>query len=89
MFSIEVKKLRKEFGNFTAVNGISFNVKKGEIFGFLGANGAGKTTSIKISMDFIRPTSASIQFSSRLGNSQKEIFSKIGFLPERPYFYPH
>jgi ABC-2 type transport system ATP-binding protein len=45
---IEVENLTKKFGDFTAVNAISFEVGKGEIFGFLGANGAGKTTAIRM-----------------------------------------
>ena len=45
---IEVKSLLKKYGNFTAVNVISFNVKKGEIFAFLGPKGAGKTTTLEI-----------------------------------------
>ena len=45
---IEVSNLTKKFGDFVAVDNISFDVKKGEIFGFLGANGAGKTTAMKI-----------------------------------------
>lgn len=57
--------------------------------GFLGANGAGKTTSMKIIMDFIRPTSGTVRFSEKLGSDKMEIFKNIGFLPERPYFYPH
>ena len=48
MFSIEANQLTKQFGVFTAVDHISFQVKEGEIFGFLGANGAGKTTAIKM-----------------------------------------
>ncbi len=55
--------------------------------GFLGANGAGKTTSLKIIMDFIRPTSGEVHFSSALGDNRQEVFRNIGFLPERPYFY--
>ncbi len=55
--------------------------------GFLGANGAGKTTSLKIIMDFIRPTEGNVEFSSVLGKTREEIFRNIGFLPERPYFY--
>lgn len=45
---IKVKNLTKRFGSFTAVDNISFDVKKGEIFGFLGANGAGKTTAMRM-----------------------------------------
>ncbi len=53
---IEVENLTKRFGQFTAVDSISFEVKKGEIFGFLGANGAGKTTAIKMLIGLSRPT---------------------------------
>jgi ABC-2 type transport system ATP-binding protein len=45
---IQTENLNRKFGNFTAVDNISFDVKKGEIFGFLGANGAGKTTAIRM-----------------------------------------
>ena len=55
--SIEVSKLIKKYGDFTAVNGISFNVKKGEIFGLLGPNGAGKTTTVHILTTIIDKTS--------------------------------
>lgn len=55
--------------------------------GFLGANGAGKTTSLKIIMDFIRPTSGEVVFAETLGKNRMEVFRNIGFLPERPYFY--
>lgn len=54
---IEVENLTKTFGDFTAVNAISFEVKKGEIFGFLGANGAGKTTAMKMLIGISNPTS--------------------------------
>lgn len=54
---IEVKELTKAFGSFLAVNHISFEVRKGEIFGFLGANGAGKTTAMKILCGLSKPTS--------------------------------
>lgn len=56
-YSIIAKDLTKRFGNFTAVDEISFEVKKGEIFGFLGANGAGKTTAIKMLCGLSMPTS--------------------------------
>jgi ABC-2 type transport system ATP-binding protein len=57
MKSIIVDKLRKEFGKFVSVNSISFEVEQGEIFGFLGANGAGKSTTIKMLCGILEPTS--------------------------------
>jgi len=54
---IHVEKLSKRFDDFTAVNQISFDVLKGEIFGFLGANGAGKTTAMKMLIGILKPTS--------------------------------
>ncbi len=75
--------------NFTALDGLSFEVKSGEIIGFLGANGAGKTTSLKIAMDFISPSEGKVIYGKELGQSKEEIFKNIGYLPERPYFYPH
>jgi len=71
-----------------ALNDVSFNVAEGELTGFLGANGAGKTTSLKILMNFIKQDSGEVSFSKKLGTRQDEIFSKVGYLPERPYFYP-
>jgi ABC-2 type transport system ATP-binding protein len=53
---IEVKNLTKKFGDFTAVDHISFNVGKKEIFGLLGPNGAGKTTTIRMLSTLTRPT---------------------------------
>ena len=57
--TISVKGLTKRFGNFTAVDNISFEVRKGEIFGFLGANGAGKTTAMRMLCGLSYPTSGS------------------------------
>ena len=53
---ISVKNLKKTYGDFTAVNSISFQVQKGEIFGFLGPNGAGKTSTINMMIGLSRPT---------------------------------
>jgi len=78
---IEVENLKKYFGKTKAVDGISFEVKKGEIFGFLGPNGAGKTTAIRCMMDFIKPTSGSIKILDR--DAQKDsvfLKEKIGYL---------
>ncbi len=74
---------------FVALDNVSFEVPEGSMVGFLGANGAGKTTSLKIIMDFIRPTSGEVEFSSLLGTDKFSAYKNIGFLPERPYFYPN
>jgi ABC-2 type transport system ATP-binding protein len=58
---IEVKNLKKQFGNFVAVDDISFDIKEGEIFAFLGPNGAGKSTTIKMLTTLLQPTSGSIK----------------------------
>lgn len=85
------KKFQTDFWSkpFNALENLSFSIPDGKIIGFLGANGAGKTTSIKIIMDFIKPTSGEIIYSSKLGKDFQEIRQNIGFVPERPYFYPH
>jgi ABC-2 type transport system ATP-binding protein len=92
---LKLNKIKKVFKTdllgqpFVALDDVSFEIPDGAIVGFLGANGAGKTTSLKIIMDFIRADSGSVDFSDRLGHTKLEVFKKIGFLPERPYFYPH
>lgn len=81
MSAIEVKNLKKHFGKVKAVDGISFNVEKGEIYGFLGPNGAGKTTVIRCLMDFLRPDEGK---SKILGldaqENSVELKNKIGYL---------
>jgi ABC-2 type transport system ATP-binding protein len=63
MDMIEVKNLTKKFGHFAAVDGVSFQVGKGEIFGLLGPNGAGKTTTIRCLLTLIKPTSGEVKVS--------------------------
>jgi len=74
---------------FVALDSVSFKVPSGSMVGFLGANGAGKTTSLKIVLGFIKATLGQVEFDPSLGKSEEEIRRNIGFLPERPYFYPH
>ncbi len=78
---IEVKNLKKHFGKIRALDGVSFNVQKGEIFGFLGPNGAGKTTAIRCIMDFIRPTSGNVLILEKDANLHSvELKKHIGYL---------
>jgi ABC-2 type transport system ATP-binding protein len=90
-FNNITKKFRHNFWDkeFIAVDNVSFKIEAGDLVGFLGANGAGKTTLIKILMDFSRQTSGEVMFDKIMGESPSEIKSSIGYLPERPYLYPH
>jgi ABC-2 type transport system ATP-binding protein len=72
-----------------ALENLSFSLEENKVTGFLGRNGAGKTTSIKILLDLIKPTSGSVEFSKALGKNLSQVKSQIGYLPERPYFYPN
>lgn len=85
---IKVEKLIKKFGDFKAVNNISFNVKKGEIFGLLGPNGAGKTTTIRMLTGILKPTSGQAFIGEY--NIQKEPLQarqNMGIVPEMANAY--
>src|SRR5690554_2112654 len=85
---IEVESLTKKFGSFTAVNSISFNVKKGEIFGFLGANGAGKTTAIKMLCGLLKPTSGQGTVAGyNIATSPEMVKRNIGYMSQRFSLY--
>jgi ABC-2 type transport system ATP-binding protein len=88
------KKFKGDNGHFWSpevkvLTDLNFRVNAGRVVGFLGANGAGKTTFIKILMGFIRPSSGEIVFDKKYRDINKNIRSIIGYLPERPFFYPH
>ena len=85
---IAVKNLSKKFGNFIAVNDISFEVFKGEIFGFLGANGAGKTTAMKMLIGISKPTSGEAVVANFDVKSQAEMVKKsIGYMSQKFSMY--
>lgn len=82
------KKYQDRSSSSFAVDNISFEVTKGEIFGFIGPNGAGKTTTIKTLLGLLHPTSGNIEVLEKpLGDI--EIKTKIAYLPENPYFYEY
>lgn len=85
---IKTSDLTKKFGNFTAVDHISFEVSRGEIFGFLGANGAGKTTAIKMLTGLLSPTSGEGSVAGLDIYSESEaIKKKIGYMSQRFSLY--
>lgn len=86
--AITVKNLTKKFGNFTAVNSISFEVSKGEIFGFLGANGAGKTTAMRMLCGLSKPTSGSATVAGYDVIENPEMVKKrIGYMSQKFSLY--
>jgi ABC-2 type transport system ATP-binding protein len=87
-YTIEVHKLTKKFGSFTAVDQISFSTTKGEIFGFLGANGAGKSTAMKMLCGLLLPTSgrATVAGFDILRESEK-VKKKIGYMSQKFSLY--
>ena len=85
---IEVKHLRKRYGNNMAVDDLSFSVEKGQIYGFLGPNGAGKSTTMNIMTGYIAPTSGSISINGHdILEEPEEARKCIGYLPEIPPVY--
>lgn len=85
---IKVENLTKQFGDFTAVKGISFDVYKGEIFGFLGANGAGKTTAIKMLIGISNPTNGKANVAGFDVHTQsEEVKRNIGYMSQKFSMY--
>lgn len=87
-FAISVRELTKRFGDFTAVNAITFDVKQGEIFGFLGANGAGKTTAMRMLCGLSFPTSGSATVGGYdLASDPEKIKRSIGYMSQKFSLY--
>lgn len=87
-FAISVRNLVKRFGSFTAVDNISFDVGRGEIFGFLGANGAGKTTAMRMLCGLSYPTSGSGSVAGFDIMSQAEQIKRhIGYMSQKFSLY--
>ncbi len=87
-YAIEVTELSKKFGSFTAVDRVSFNVKHGEIFGFLGANGAGKSTTIRMLIGLLEPTSGQAKVGGYDVKTQTDLLKKnIGYMSQKFSLY--
>lgn len=88
MYSIAVNNLRKVFGSFVSVDNISFNVNEGEIFGFLGANGAGKSTTIRMLCGIIEPTSGDALVGGySVVKTPDKVKQNIGYMSQRFSLY--
>jgi ABC-2 type transport system ATP-binding protein len=87
-YAIKAKNLTKRFGDFTAVDAISFSVAQGEIFGFLGANGAGKTTAIKMLIGLSRPTEGDASIAGfDVYRETEKIKENIGYMSQKFSLY--
>ncbi|HOI30060.1 MAG TPA: ABC transporter ATP-binding protein [Melioribacteraceae bacterium] len=85
---LTLKNLKKNYGSFTAVNGINLEINKGELYGFLGPNGAGKTTTIKMITGLLSPTSGNILLEGNdVWQNPIESKKKIGYIPDQPFLY--
>ena len=87
---LEINHLSKKYKDITAVDDLSFSVNSGDVYGFLGQNGAGKSTTIRMMLTLIEPTSGEIKiFGKSLHENRHEILSKIGAVIERPDLYKY
>jgi ABC-2 type transport system ATP-binding protein len=86
--SIEVRGLTRRFGTFTAVNAISFDVAQGEVFGFLGANGAGKTTAIRMLIGLLAPSAGTARVAGYdIASEAEQVKRNIGYMSQRFSLY--
>ena len=87
---IQVKHLTKDFKEVKAVDDLSFTVQEGQVYGFLGQNGAGKSTTIRMLLTLVKPTSGEIEIlGMNLGKHRKKILQQVGAIIERPDLYKY
>jgi ABC-type multidrug transport system ATPase subunit len=87
---VSVTGLTKQFANLTAVQDLSFSVQEGDVYGFLGQNGAGKSTTIRMLLSLIKPSQGRIQiFGKDLQTHRNEILSQVGAVIEKPDVYKY
>ena len=88
--AIATRALTKRYHDVTAVDGLDLDVRRGEIYGFLGRNGAGKTTTIRMLLGLIRPTGGEVTvLGRRIAPGETSVFSHIGYLVESATAYPN
>ena len=85
---IVLEHVVKQYGKFTAVDGVTLDVQPGEIHGFLGPNGAGKTTTLRMIAGLLKPTSGRIEVNGHdLAAEPEAAKASLGFIPDRPFIY--
>ena len=87
---IETESLSKHFGATVAVSGLNLRVEGGEVMGFLGPNGSGKTTTIRLLMGLLRPTAGRAAILGRDCHTDAVALKRdVGYLPDEPFLYPY
>ena len=87
---IKVNNLSKQFKEIKAVDDLSFTVEQGDVYGFLGQNGAGKSTTIRMLLTLIKPTAGEISiFNKNLSTHRTEILKQVGAVIEKPDLYKY
>jgi ABC-2 type transport system ATP-binding protein len=87
---LDIRGLSKTFGSFRAVSGLDLQVSRGEIFALLGPNGSGKTTTIRMLMGILQPTSGTASVDGHdCFRDRVEVMRRVGYLPDEPVFYEY
>ena len=86
---VRAEGLTKRYGSFVAVGGVSFEVRRGEVFGFLGPNGSGKSTTIGMMLGLVQPTSGTVSLFGHGAEQRAAGLSRVGAIIESPAFYPY
>src|SRR5258708_17746778 len=87
---VEARQLVKRYGALAAVDGVSFQAMRGEVFGFLGATGAGKTTTLRMLCGLLRPTSGTALIDGiDIQAAPLTAKARLGYLDEEPFVHPH
>ncbi len=78
--ALEIDRISKSYADRKVVDDVSFSVGRGEVFGLVGPNGSGKTTTIRVALDIVRPETGTVRLSD--GERTRSALSKVGYLPE-------
>ena len=89
MSVIKVENISKHFGAIKAVEGLSFKVEEGQVFGFLGQNGSGKSTTIRMLLSLIHPSAGNIEIFGKTLSANRDVLEQVGAIIEKPDVYPY